>query len=123
MTGSRDWNDEIMIENIFSKIEKPCLLIHGNCIGADKLCEKVGKKYNFDMEVHNPEWNKYGKYAGPKRNKDMIESFINHTNCKNKIMYAFHDSIEKSKGTKNCVQEAKKNNIDTIIISHSNSDV
>ena len=44
-------------------------LVSGGCpIGADNFAEKIAKKYGITILIHYPNWNKYGKSAGFKRN-------------------------------------------------------
>lgn len=48
-------------------------IIHGCASGADTLAEMYGKNGNLIIERYKPEWDKYGKRAGPKRNYRMLE--------------------------------------------------
>lgn len=114
VTGAREYDNKKLIFDTLKKYkDQNVILIHGNCQGVDKLAEEVGKKLGFEIECHPADWKKYGKVAGPIRNKEMIESLIKY---KNREMFAFHDNIELSKGTKNCVNQAKKYNIIAKII-------
>lgn len=118
ITGAREYTNKKLIRETLSQYKKKntnVLLIHGNCSGVDKLAAEVGKELGFQIESHPANWNKYGNAAGPIRNKEMIESLVKHDN---KLMFAFHDDIEKSRGTKNCVSQAKKFGINAKIISN-----
>lgn len=90
--GDRYWNNEKMMKEILSGQEID-ILIHRDCIGADTIAGKIGKR------------------AGPIRNKQMLED-----NAVDLVL-AFHDDIENSKGTKNMINQAKTKNISIILIS------
>lgn len=47
-------------------------IISGGAKGADTLGEKFAKEYNKELIVFKPNWDKYGKSAGFKRNVDII---------------------------------------------------
>lgn len=109
ITGARDWKNE---KPIYSKLKQfqgqNITLIHGGCVGADLIADKVGKKLGYTIKIFLPEWQKYGRGAGPKRNKDMVD-FLQTFNIK--YVFAFHEKLEASKGTKNCVELAIKSGL------------
>jgi hypothetical protein len=101
ITGDRNYTDIKTIEVIFDLIKiiflpEKTTVNHGNCKGADILAGSVAEKLNYTINKFPAEWNKYGKYAGPKRNQEMV-------NLKNDLILIFHDDLKNSKGTKNCV--------------------
>lgn len=53
-------------------------VVHGGCQGVDTLAGEVAKKMGFTVEVHPAQWNIYGKSAGPIRNREMIDSGVDH---------------------------------------------
>ncbi len=61
------------------------------------------------VEAYPAEWARYHHAAGPIRNKQML------TEGKPDLVIAFHNDIEKSKGSKNMVALAKKHDIPTIV--------
>lgn len=69
------------------------IFISGNCIGADKLGERYAKENGFAIEIYPAEWKRYGKKAGPIRNKIMAN--------KGDYFICFWDG--KSKGTKSLI--------------------
>lgn len=85
-------------------------IVSGGCKGADSLAERYANENNIAMKIFPANWTKYGKAAGPIRNKEMVNYIKNY----NSIVVAFisKDSI----GTKNTVKLAKSNNIPTIEI-------
>ena len=62
------------------------------------------------IAVYPADWKKYGRAAGPIRNLQMLD------NGKPDICYAFHDCIEKSKGTKDMVNRCKANGLTVNVI-------
>ncbi len=73
-------------------------ILSGGCRGADRLGERFAKEEGWNIEYHLPEWEKYGRAAGPLRNKHMIER------CD--AVICFWDG--KSKGTASLIQYARK---------------
>lgn len=74
------------------------VLLSGGCRGADQLGECFAKEAGWKIEHHIPEWEKYGRAAGPLRNKHMIEQ------CD--AVICFWDG--KSKGTASLIRYAQK---------------
>jgi hypothetical protein len=96
--GSRDWDNVSLIEDELKKI-KITKLISGGARGADKIAENYALKNSIQTEIYYPDWNKYGKYAGPKRNEDMVKSIPD-------IILAFQK--DKSRGTQNTIDLGRK---------------
>jgi YspA, cpYpsA-related SLOG family len=124
ITGCRDWKDGKMIKDALTQFSgKKVLLIHGDCRGADKLSGIAAKQLGFNLSVKPADWDKYNKAAGPIRNKEMIKEALEYqTQGIPTVVLAFHDSLEESKGTLNCVNEAKKQGLKVILHSHPPAD-
>lgn len=82
ITGSRTWTDKVTVADAIRQawidFGKPyrVTVVHGGARGADYIAGVFAKRMNFDVEVHaldDDSWNKYGKAAGPKRNKEMVD--------------------------------------------------
>ena len=100
VTGGRDFINFLTIRKAFKEINlnENDILVHGGCHGCDKLCSQIAKnEFNAKIEEHKADWQKYGKAAGPIRNKEMLKSNID-------MLLVFRGW----KGTNNCVEEAKK---------------
>ena len=107
--GDRNWFDESIIEKIVRKYCKNGdIIIHGACKGADRIGGHVAEGLGFDIDVYPAEWNKYGRSAGPIRNKQMLDSGLD-------LVLAFHDDISASKGTKDMINRARKANIKVVL--------
>lgn len=97
--------DDIVAENCLKGVE----IVSGHCDGADKLGELYAEKHFSALKIFPAEWKKYGKRAGPMRNKQMVDYI---SGFKNKIVIAFVS--ENTKGTRNTIALAKKANIRVI---------
>jgi len=73
------------------------IFISGGCSGADLLGEQYAKENGYPLEIYPANWKKYGKSAGPKRNKLMAE------NCD--YVICFWDG--QSRGTKSMIDYAR----------------
>lgn len=124
VTGARDWQDSNSIRSVLSSYIKKkesdgCVtLVHGGCTGADIMCGDIAKQLGFTSICMAADWGKYGRAAGPIRNKQMVDYVLdqNKTHGEPVYMYAFHNNLAKSKGTANCVNYARSKGIIPTII-------
>jgi len=108
--GTRDINDySVIIEAIKESNFKITEIVSGNAHGVDRMAERYAKENNIPLHIFSAEWNIYGKYAGPIRNKKMIDFIL-----PDGYVIAIWDG--KSKGTKNTIELAKTNNLNLYII-------
>ena len=107
IAGSREFNNYNFLKNKIDKIlsskkqEFNIIIISGTAKGADSLGEKYAKENNYQIERFPADWNKFGRSAGYKRNKQMAEN--------SDAAIVFWDG--KSKGSKHMIeicQEQKK---------------
>ena len=73
------------------------VVISGHCDGADLMGEQYARIKGYAVEVHLADWTRYGRAAGPRRNKEMAL-------CADALI-AFWDG--QSRGTKNMIDEAR----------------
>lgn len=108
IAGGRDYNDYHKISDTCDKIltYDQIQIVSGKCSGVDYLGEKYAIENGYSIKEFPANWNKYKKAAGPIRNKEMAEYAD--------ILIAFYNG--KSKGTKNMITLAKKNNLEIYII-------
>ena len=97
IVGSRSFNNYNLLKDTINKYDNIKLIISGGAIGADKLAEQYAKEYNIETKIYLPDWNKYGKKAGPIRNELIIKD------CD--IVIAFWDG--ESRGTLSSINIAK----------------
>ena len=103
IAGCRDYNnyDEAKpyIDFCLSNIKKgnDIIIVSGGCSGADDIGERYAKENGFDIEKYLADWKRYGRSAGPKRNKQMAEV--------SDYVICFWDG--ESKGTRSMIEYAK----------------
>ena len=106
IAGCRDYDNyteaKLYIDFCLSKIKKEhdIIIVSGGASGADALGERYAKENGFEIERHPADWLKYGRSAGPRRNKQMadVADFV----------ICFWNG--KSKGTMSMIDYAKKSN-------------
>lgn len=109
--GGRHFDDYDLLENTINDVitESGCEdieIVSGHCVGADRLGELYAEKHNAQVKIFPAEWEKYGKRAGPMRNKPMVDYI---SGFENKIVVAFVSV--NTKGTRNTITLAQKANI------------
>jgi hypothetical protein len=127
ITGARDWKDkEVISEALAPYKDKRVLLIHGDCVGADRLAGAVAEELKFELSVHpikKEDWKRYGLGAGPVRNREMVNKTTARKNTGiTTIVLAFHDNLDLSKGTKDCVKQATKAGLNVLVHSYDGED-
>lgn len=113
IAGGRDFNNYELLSQKCDKylrnkiwFDECIVIISGHAKGADSLGEKYAKEKGFILDINPPEWDKYGKSAGFKRNKTMVD--------KADAAICFWDG--KSKGTKNTIDLCKEKGIPVRIV-------
>lgn len=99
--GSRRFNDALTLGSWLGGIHKNngpiTLLIEGGASGADFMARKFAEWASIPTQTFEAEWSRYGRRAGPLRNKRMIEE------GKPDLVVAF----EGGKGTADMVRQAE----------------
>jgi predicted Rossmann fold nucleotide-binding protein DprA/Smf involved in DNA uptake len=97
--GSRNFDDVDFLEKVLSPYaESISEVVSGGAKGADSLGFSWANSKGIPTNIFLPEWDKYGRGAGPVRNRLIIEN--------SDVVFAFWDG--KSKGTKSAIEIAKK---------------
>lgn len=105
VTGSRGWTDKAIIAQairdawLFAGRPYGVTVVHGGARGADYIAGVYAKRMGFAVEVHEAEWDMFGKSAGALRNHDMVDSGAD-------VCLAFIKN--ESKGATMCVSLAEK---------------
>ena len=109
IVGSRFFNNYQLFEKKILEWEVKngtiTKIISGGCRGTDRLAEIFAKKYGKELFVHNADWNKYGKGAGPKRNTLIV----------NDANYLIAFPTSNSIGTYDSINKAKNKDIPVTI--------
>jgi hypothetical protein len=109
--GDRNYTnrDKIYIAMIGFFCDEEFLLIEGGATGADSLAKDCAIQIGIPYKEFPADWNKYGKRAGPIRNKQMLDE-------NPELVVGFHSDIKNSKGTKHMISIAEKKGIKTMVI-------
>lgn len=109
VTGSRDWSDIDLINNklreIYIELGSPenVLLLSGGCRGADSLAESIWELNGLPVQRFPADWDKYGKAAGPIRNRQMVDESPDVV-----IAFPLGDSV----GTRGAIRMAQSAGLD-----------
>ena len=87
--------DECLVE---LGLEAEVTIVSGHCSGVDEMAERYAAERGFPVIVCPAEWAKYGRAAGPVRNRQMVEQ--------SDAVIAFWD--QTSKGTQSLIRYAKQ---------------
>ncbi|MEE0945525.1 MAG: DUF2493 domain-containing protein [Acutalibacteraceae bacterium] len=104
IAGCRDYSNykeaKVYIDFCLSNIRKQydIVILSGCASGADAIGERYAKENGFKVEKYPADWERYGKSAGPKRNKQMAE-ITDYVIC-------FWDG--ESRGTRSMIEFAKQ---------------
>lgn len=109
--GDRHWVDRDTIREYLMTLPKDTLIIEGEAAGADSIAREEAEKLGLLVWPFNAEWDKYGRAAGPIRNRRMLEE------GNPSLVVAFHHNLAQSTGTKNCVQQAIERGIKVKLIA------
>lgn len=110
--GDRHWTDKDAIRSRLSKLQDAGYdtVIEGEALGADSIARDEARELGMAVLSFPANWAKYGRAAGPIRNKQMLDE------GKPNLVLAFHGNIKESKGTKNMLIQAESQGIQTILV-------
>ena len=115
IAGSRNFEDREIFDRVTEEIidgdHQFTVIVEGGASGADTMAREYAQEHDMRHIEFKAEWKKYGRAAGPKRNDEMI-AFIKE---KNGMALYFWD--EESRGTKQCIDSARRKGIDIVIWS------
>lgn len=77
------------------------MVVSGGAAGTDTLAERFAADYNIECRVFEANWAKYGTYAGPRRNSEIVDT------CTVMIAFVAEDSI----GTYDSINKARAKKI------------
>ncbi len=108
--GDRYWSNFKVIKDRLRLLPKTTIIIEGEARGADTLSRIAAWELLLDVVKVPAEWDKYGRAAGPIRNKKMID-------MKPDLFIAFHNNVTESRGTANTLMLAEEAGIPTELIT------
>ena len=109
--GDRNWSDYSCIRQELEKLPKGSIIIEGCAAGADSIAGWLAEQMGFEVMKFPADWKKYKRAAGPIRNQQMLDE------GKPDMVFAFHENIEISKGTKDMVTRAEKAGLEVRIFT------
>lgn len=113
--GGRNWDDRKKIYDRLSELDPDAdFVIQGGARGADSIVGEVCRELEISYARIAARWTRYGKPAGPIRNKLMLALHkILGVECEIPVdlVIAFHDDLSASVGTKDMVNEANRRGI------------
>lgn len=100
-----------MIDDAIQTLPTTAIIVQGEASGADTLAKLCGERRGCVVESYPANWNAYGKAAGIIRNIEMLRTFPD-------VVWAFHDTLDASKGTKHMVTIAKRAHVPVVVFHH-----
>ena len=116
VAGGRDFNDTEYLSKSLDALLAEFIdveIVSGHANGADKLAEEYANRLGIALKIFPADWKKYGRAAGPIRNREMLSYILDAK----PVVAAFWDG--HSKGTKNMIEQARKENVDCRIFMYS----
>lgn len=107
--GGRDYSNTIQLFRTLDALAKHEIvdcIIEGDAPGADRIAGYWAKKRRIDLYIFPADWKKYGRSAGPIRNKQMLDE------GQPDLVVAFPGG----KGTANMIEQANHAGIKVIKI-------
>lgn len=101
--GGRNYTNYSSVKSVLSEHKEKYgifTVIQGGQRGADTLAKQVAYELGLPVIQINAEWTKYGKAAGPIRNRLMLKEDPD-------LVIAFHEDVQNSKGTINMIVQAR----------------
>lgn len=124
MTGSRDWRDRDSVWSSLGDIAETMaepigalVVVHGDCVtGADRFASEWAASVGAVEEPHPADWVRWGKKAGPRRNREMVRSRIDV--CLAFVRPCTSDRCDRlevhgSHGATGCAEYARQRHIPT----------
>lgn len=75
------------------------------------MAKAVAQSQGYTVESYPADWKRYGRAAGPIRNRQMLEE------GKPDLIIAFHSNLAESRGTANMVKIARKAGIEVRVFT------
>lgn len=110
--GDREWRDRLLIRRCLVTVPKNTVVIEGEARGADLLAREEAEALGLTVLRFPADWDTYRKAAGPIRNTAMLRD------GKPTRVWAYHDDLTNSKGTKNMVNQSIAKGLPVFLISH-----
>jgi hypothetical protein len=118
VTGARDWAHPAIVEAVilgFEQVHGPHLaVIVGDASGADSHARAACNVWRIPHRVFAADWPRFGNGAGPRRNRAMLDALEQASG--DHMVVGFHSDLAKSKGTLDCVTEARRRGLAVYVV-------
>ncbi len=111
-TGDRNWSNRALVYRVLATLTHSSTVIHGGARGLDTIAAQCALELNLLIDLpptrkyplggYPAEWDKYHKAAGPIRNTRMLFE------GKPDEVWAWHNDLKNSRGTRNMVEQSQK---------------
>lgn len=108
--GDRNWTNRARLDWVLG-IMNVTAVIEGEAKGADTMAREWADAHQTLVHPFPADWAKYGKSAGPVRNREMLSI------GKPERVIAFHNDIKNSKGTANMIEQAKRSGVPVVLVT------
>lgn len=71
--GSRDFRNDLAIEQRLRYLPTTAVIMHGGATGADTIADRIARDLGLDIIAEPARWLRYGRAAGPIRNRRMLD--------------------------------------------------
>ncbi|MEO9297603.1 DUF2493 domain-containing protein [Devosia alba] len=109
--GGRDYNDTARVFAVLDKLHDYAgidVIIEGGARGADSCGKEWGFRRMVEVETYLADWENQGAFAGPARNKRMLDE------GKPDLVIAFPGG----RGTADMVRKARRAGVEVVEIAH-----
>lgn len=109
--GGRNYRDRERVDTVLYKLlvksEGIDAIIEGGAHGADRYARDFARAYSIHCETFEADWESHGSFAGPSRNKRMLDE------GKPDLVIAFPGG----RGTADMVRKARKAGVQVVEIA------
>lgn len=96
--GSRNYSKPDLVRAYVAQLPQDTTVVSGGAPGPDSEAEQAAKKRGLPTRIFRADWQRYGKSAGPRRNRQIVSNADR--------LVAFWDG--HSRGTAHSISEAKR---------------
>ncbi|AGA30703.1 DUF2493 domain-containing protein [Singulisphaera acidiphila] len=101
ITGDREWAclgiAEAVVTRLVARYGPGVVIVHGGAKGVDLSFELAAREQELATEVHEADWEKHGRKAGPLSSQEMVDLGA-------ELAIVVHRNLVGSRVTKDCVR-------------------
>jgi hypothetical protein len=130
VTGGRTWSNldrlTTTLDETTRQARGPVRLLVGDCpTGADQQARIWARRRGVPAEVLRARWDEMAaegrprRAAGPLRNLELLDALDQAAG--DRLVFAFHDDLGRSRGTRQCVAAARRRGYDVTLVGREPS--